>query len=132
MILRLLLLFVLAIGALYGGVWTYRSLYPSAISLPEPVLVDLQGQMHALKEWRGKLLVVNFWATWCAPCREEIPVFVSVQDEFKDKSPIFGLEWPSSDLRPLKRFISCDFVDIPSLFGQNVVDLGDLGASIRT
>ena len=42
-------------------------------------LADPQGVTHAVGEWRGRVLVVNFWATWCAPCREEIPVFVRMQ-----------------------------------------------------
>lgn len=46
-------------------------------------LADLQGQPQPLNQWRGKVLVVNFWATWCAPCREEIPVFVGLQDKYR-------------------------------------------------
>jgi thiol-disulfide isomerase/thioredoxin len=44
-------------------------------------LADLAGRMQPLAQWRGKILVVNFWATWCAPCREEIPALIEVQEE---------------------------------------------------
>ena len=45
-------------------------------------LADPQGAERTVGEWRGRVLVVNFWATWCAPCREEIPVFVRMQERY--------------------------------------------------
>jgi thiol-disulfide isomerase/thioredoxin len=45
-------------------------------------LPDLNGKPQTLSQWRGKVLVVNFWATWCAPCREEIPALMKAQRKY--------------------------------------------------
>ncbi len=56
---------------------------PAAVrALLAAPLQDLKGRSQALDSWRGRVLVVNFWATWCAPCREEIPEFVRMQDRY--------------------------------------------------
>ena len=52
-------------------------------------LSDLDGAPSTLTPYRGRILVVNYWATWCAPCREEIPMFVRLQQEFADKNVQF-------------------------------------------
>lgn len=46
---------------------------------------NLAGEPVALNRWRGRLLVVNFWATWCPPCLREIPVFIALQDRYGDR-----------------------------------------------
>lgn len=45
-------------------------------------LPDLRGQVRHLSEWQGSIVLCNFWATWCAPCRKEIPMLVSLRDEY--------------------------------------------------
>jgi len=48
-------------------------------------LPDVAGASRSVEDWRGQVLVVNFWATWCAPCREEIPEFIRLQERFRGK-----------------------------------------------
>jgi thiol-disulfide isomerase/thioredoxin len=69
-------------------------------------LPDLEGKPQTLEQWRNKVLVVNFWATWCAPCREEIPIFVKMQEKSRDK----GLQFVG---------ISIDQADKTSEFARN-------------
>ncbi len=55
-----------------------------AASLP-----DLQDKSQAISQWRGKVMVVNFWASWCEPCRNEIPEFIELQEKFRDHGLVF-------------------------------------------
>lgn len=58
---------------------------------------DLQGSSRTLGQWDQKLLIVNFWATWCAPCKEEIPILVKLQAKYGDKNlQIVGIAADSS------------------------------------
>ena len=88
---------VVALVALGAGVWfgqstrgvdkTVESQTASpllGITLPDP-----DGKDQALGQWKGKVLVVNFWATWCAPCREEMPMFMRLQDAQRGKGVQF-------------------------------------------
>lgn len=55
-----------------------------AASLP-----DIQGENQEVSQWLGKVMVVNFWATWCTPCREEIPEFIEAQKKYGEQGLIF-------------------------------------------
>lgn len=78
---------------------------------------DLAGRQTSLGAWRGKLLVVNFWATWCAPCREEIPDFVRMQSEFGPKGVQFvGIAADQAD--KVKPFATDFQINYPLLIGN--------------
>ena len=68
--------------SLAGGValFTHRDRRPrDGSAILALVLPDVDGREQPLAQWQGKILIVNFWATWCAPCREEMPQFIAVQ-----------------------------------------------------
>jgi thiol-disulfide isomerase/thioredoxin len=90
--LRWLVVGVVTAAALAAG-WYFGDRY-YASSRPDPAaaaalasltLPDPAGKDQRLDQWRGKVLVVNFWATWCAPCREEMPEFIKAQQQYGAK-----------------------------------------------
>lgn len=58
---------------------------PTPEALPEVTFSDGKGQPRTLKEWNGRVILVNLWATWCAPCRKEMPALAALQRELGSK-----------------------------------------------
>ena len=89
--LRWLLVIGVAVAALGAGLYfgldqrTETPASAAATGLMGLALPDASGKEQRMDQWRGKVLVVNFWATWCAPCREEMPEFIKAQTEFGEK-----------------------------------------------
>ena len=82
-----------------------------AITLP-----DTAGAPQTLGQWRGKVLVVNFWATWCSPCREEMPEFVRAQADLGGRGLQFvGIAIDSPD--KVRAFVEEIGLNYPSLVG---------------
>ena len=62
-----------------------RQAIANAWKLPPLILNDLNGKEHNLYDWHGKVIMLNFWATWCRPCQIEIPDFIKYQQQYADK-----------------------------------------------
>ena len=75
-------------------------------------LVDLAGRQVTLSDSRGKALVLNFWATWCAPCVTEMPNFRRLLDETADLDVQFGFI-STEDLPVVQRFVEKKGIDLP-------------------
>lgn len=86
----------------------------NAWELPPIILKDLKGEEHNLYDWHGKVIMLNFWATWCGPCQLEIPDFISYQNQYADKGlQIIGIGL--DDLRKLKNYARTVGINYPTL-----------------
>lgn len=77
----------------------------SAASAPAWKLPDLDGRTVSSDQFKGKVVVVDFWATWCPPCREEIPGYIALQEKYgRDGLVIIGVSLDRGGLEPVKKF----------------------------
>ncbi len=91
--------------------------YPPTFTLP-----DLNGNEVTVEDFRGSVVVVDFWATWCRPCREEIPVLIDLYDEHKDQGlVIFGVGLDRGGAPELAPFAEENGITYPILVGGRAV-----------
>jgi thiol-disulfide isomerase/thioredoxin len=84
---------------------------------PPLALRDLAGKEHKLADYKGKVVVLNFWATWCDPCREEIPHFVELQQKYGDRGlQIIGVSMDDSP-EPVRPFYQRFHMNYPVVMG---------------
>jgi thiol-disulfide isomerase/thioredoxin len=120
---KLLYAVPLALAALAGGMWfaqTRHDAQPSAApvgALWELSFPDERGQPQALSQWRGQVVVLNFWASWCAPCREEMPDFVALRTKHHARGVEFiGIAVDNS--ARVAQFLQKQPVNYPVLIGE--------------
>lgn len=87
---------------------------------PDFALPDIEGVTRDVGEWNGKVLVLNFWATWCPPCRDEIPEFVHLQEKYAEQGVRFVGIAPE-EAGPVSDFAAEFHVNYPLLVGQGDV-----------
>jgi len=80
---------------------------------PEFKLKDLNGKDLNLEASRGKVILLNFWATWCGPCREEIPGLVALQEQYKNGLQIIGLVVDDDDEKEIRNVVESEKINYP-------------------
>jgi cytochrome c biogenesis protein CcmG/thiol:disulfide interchange protein DsbE len=131
---------VAILGMLSFGKWVDRHRPKRAVTsslvgdvqgaqAPDFELVSLDGRKVKLSDFRGKAVVLNFWATWCAPCKIEMPWFVDLQKQYgSDGLTILGVAMDDTDPQKIAQFTSEMGVNYPVLLGTNNVseEYGDV------
>ncbi|MEO8225064.1 MAG: TlpA disulfide reductase family protein [Gammaproteobacteria bacterium] len=100
-----------------GGEGDSSPAVPVGAALPAITLPDLKGDSRSVSEWSGRTLLVNFWATWCAPCRKEMPLLEQFQQS-QDASRMQVVGIAIDRQEPVLRFVGETGVTYPNLVGE--------------
>jgi thiol-disulfide isomerase/thioredoxin len=96
---------------------------------PDLSLRDLGGEAHNLESYRGKIVVLNFWATWCGPCAEEMPMLVKAQTRYGEHGlVVIGVSLDEDSARAkVEKFAKRKKINFPLWMGGTVEDLKRFG-----
>lgn len=95
---------------------------PKVGQAPEWKLKDVNGNVVSSDQFKGKVVVVDFWATWCGPCRTEIPGYVALQKKYgPDKLAIIGMSVDQQGPAVVKKFIQQNKVDYQIVMADDAV-----------
>jgi len=78
-------------------------------------LPDLNGKIHRLSDYRGKWVIVNYWATWCPACRDEIPELEEFYSAHRARAVVLGVDYEDSDPTSLRSFVDEEMITYPIL-----------------
>ena len=81
-------------------------------------LTDSQGKVHRLADYKGKWVLVNFWATWCPPCLEEIPDLVALHEDKRNKLVVIGVAMDYRDPKYVTEFAEQQMISYPIVLGD--------------
>jgi cytochrome c biogenesis protein CcmG/thiol:disulfide interchange protein DsbE len=103
---------------------------PRKVEAPDFTLKNLEGEEVQLSTYKGKIVFVNFWATWCGPCRHEVPAFIELQEKYGEDLVILGISLDQGDLSVVPDFAEEYAINYEVLYGspQVVSSYGGIGA----
>lgn len=93
--------------------------------LPPTVFLDASGQERSLADWRGKVVLLNLWATWCAPCRKEMPSLARLQAELgSDRFEVVAVSVDKTGVEGAKKFLDQIKVENLAVYADPTIKLG--------
>ena len=96
------------------------SVFGQEVMAPQLTLKDINGRTVRLSDYRGKVVLINFWATWCPPCRVEVPDLIKLQNEHgKEGLQIIGITYPPEDKTRVRKFARSLKVNYPMVLGTH-------------
>jgi thiol-disulfide isomerase/thioredoxin len=91
-------------------------------AIPPFLARDINGEVVSSAEWHGKVVLLNFWATWCPPCREEIPELIDLETRYKDRFQVIGISMDDpEDVGRVKRFSEKEGVNYPIVMASREI-----------
>lgn len=96
-----------------GGEQVKLQFFSNPVAVPALSMKTLDGRVLSSADWRGKVTILNFWATWCAPCRAEIPDLVALQQKYGEKLQIIGISEDEEPPEVVKRFADQYHINYP-------------------
>lgn len=90
----------------------------ASLSAQAFTMVDSKGKTHTLAQYKGKWVLVNFWATWCPPCLEEIPDLVALHENKKNNLVVLGVAMDYRDPETVLQFSDQMMVTYPVILGD--------------
>ena len=94
----------------------------SSDKAPDFSLKSVDGKTVKLSDYKGKVVIIDFWATWCPPCRKGIPDLISIQNEFKDKVVIIGISLDrEKTIKDVPGFVKSYGINYPVVYGDDKV-----------
>jgi thiol-disulfide isomerase/thioredoxin len=109
-LIAVILVFLFALPSLAQG--------GNAVKAPAISLKDLTGKTVKLSDFKGKVVLLNFWAVWCVPCAAEVPQLVKWQAEYKGRLQIVGITYPPTSTAKVRRFVKDNKISYPILIGS--------------
>lgn len=111
------------LGALWGLPGLAQADPGVLVALPEPpqapdfTLTDTQGRAHRLSDYRGRVVLINFWATWCAPCRHEMPAMQRAWEQVRERDVLILAVNLQDSVAQVAQFFEAIPVQFPALLG---------------